>query len=308
MPGKKQKLRDIILTDEKKEESKDELKEEITEDIIFDKPISNDFLSDFNNINFKSDNDKKEEIKPEIKPVEIKPKTAGKARIMLNDLFNGKSNNTVVKKTKQIKDDDDNDGLFSEKGTEILGREKRELLSKIQQYKSLFPEVFKKFTIKKNATTEELKEYLDEMDVLVSTDSVEQFLTDSIMQSLKMIEGASSYTKYDISGLTDLLKANKQFNTLMKQLYIKYKVFSQVPIEYQAILLVSTTAYICLMKNKKKAELNEFLNQPIYLPPQPQTDIIPPPQETQPEENMPIENIEIIEPLPKPKLKRHNNK
>lgn len=302
MPVKKQKLRDIILTDEKKEEPKEEIQEEIK----FDIPTSNDFLADFNNINFKSDNDKKEEIKPEIKPVENKPKTSGKARSIMNDLFTGKSNNTVVKKTKQLKiEEDDNNGLFSEKGTEILGREKRELLSKIQQYKSLFPEVFKKFTIKKNATTEELKEYLDEMDVLVSTDSVEQFLTDSIMQSLKMIEGASSYTKYDITGLTDLLKANKQFNTLMKQLYIKYKVFSQVPIEYQAILLVSTTAYICLMKNKKKKELEMFLNQPICIQPQPPQEVITPPQENEVKQE---DNIENIEPLPKPKLKRHNNK
>ena len=285
--NKKSKIRDIILSNENTERN----------DIIIEKPISTDFLSDFNNVNFKDevpkDNDEIKNIEPEIKPVEIKP---SKARKIMSDVIKGKIN-----KVSNI-DDDDNNSLFSEKGTVILGREKRELLSKIQQYKSLFPEVFKKFKIKQNANCEELQAYLEEMDVLVSTDSVEQFLTDSIMQSLKMIEGVSSYTKYDISGLTDLLKGNKQFNTLMKQLYIKYKVFSQVPIEYQAILLVSTTAYICLMKNKKKKELNEFLNQPIYFNPQP--EITTPPEE---EAKIQSEAIDIPE-IAEEKTKKKNNK
>jgi hypothetical protein len=294
--NKKSKVRQIILNDEKPETE---------QDIIFDKPESSEFLADLNNINFKVETEKKEEpikkvedkkpIEQDIKPVEIKPK--GKARSILNDIINGKP-----KPLPKIKAEEDE--LFSDKGSEILGKDKRILISKIQQYKSLFPEVFKKFKIKQNATCEELTEYLEEMDIMVSTDSVEQFLTDSIMQSLKMIEGASSYTKYDISGLTDLLKGNKQFNTLMKQLYIKYKVFSQVPIEYQAILLVSTTAYICLMKNKKKKELEQFLNQPIYINTPTPSEILPPPQEEIKTDVEAIETPEMAEEKPKRKINK----
>ena len=101
------------------------------------------------------------------------------------------------------------------------------------------------------------------MDSIVECDSVEQFLLDSILQSIKLMEGVSTYTKYDIQGLADLLKQNKQFHQLAKQLFIKYKVFSAVPAEFQLLMLVTTTAYICNCKNKRKGELNEYLNQPI---------------------------------------------
>jgi hypothetical protein len=79
-----------------------------------------------------------------------------------------------------------------------------------------------------------------------------------------MVEGASSYSnRYDIRGCSDLLKSNKQFHSLCKQLYVKYKVFSKVPVEYQMIMLVSTTAYICNHKNRNKESLETYLNEPI---------------------------------------------
>ena len=127
----------------------------------------------------------------------------------------------------------------------------------------MFPDELKKFKIKKNCSTQDLKLYLEEMEVIVNTDSVEQFLTDSIIQCIKLTEGVSSYTKYDISGCADMLKGNKQFHTLCKQLYIKYKVFSNIPAEYSIVILVATTAYICKNKNTRKKELEIFLNAKI---------------------------------------------
>ena len=105
--------------------------------------------------------------------------------------------------------------------------------------------------------------YLAEMDSMVECESVEQFVLDSILQSIKMIEGVSSYTKYDIQGLSDLLKQNKQFHQLSKQLFIKYKIFSALPPEYSLMILVTTSAYICNNKNKRRGEIDAYLNQPI---------------------------------------------
>jgi hypothetical protein len=159
---------------------------------------------------------------------------------------------------------EDDDSLFDEVGSEIVGRDRRELISKLNQYKNLFPEELKKFKVKKNATTEELQVYLTEMECIVDTSSVENFLTDSILQCIRMVEGASSYSnRYDIRGCSDLLKSNKQFHSLCKQLYVKYKVFSKVPPEYQLLMLVSTTAYICNHKNRNKESLETYLNEPI---------------------------------------------
>ena len=110
----------------------------------------------------------------------------------------------------------------------------------------MFPDTFKTFKIKVNANTQELQNYLDEMDSIVECDSVEQFLLDSILQCIKLLEGVSSYTKYDIQGLADLLKQNKQFHQLSKQLFIKYKLFNATPI-----------------KNVKWGEIEQYLNQPV---------------------------------------------
>ena len=138
------------------------------------------------------------------------------------------------------------------------------MIAKITQYKNLFPSELKKFKVKKNASAEELKVYLDEMESIVDCSSLENFLTDSILQCIKLVEGVSTYTqKYNIDGCADMLKTNPQFNQLCKRLYIKYKVFSEIPPEYQMIMIVATTAYICKTKNSKKFEINNYLNQPI---------------------------------------------
>ena len=56
---------------------------------------------------------------------------------------------------------------------------------------------------------------------------------------------------------------NKEFNSLCRQLFLKYGVFSKIPIEYQLIMIISTTACICKSKNDNRIELNHFFNEPI---------------------------------------------
>ena len=70
---------------------------------------------------------------------------------------------------------------------------------------------------------------------------------------------------FNISGLSDLLKSNKQFHQLCKKLYLKYNCFDKIPDEYQLLMVVSTTAYICMNKNRNKDQLEVYLNEPIEL-------------------------------------------
>ena len=163
----------------------------------------------------------------------------------------------VLGKSNNVEADDD------EEGTQILGREKLELYAKINQYKLLFPDnrQLQKLKIKKNASTEELVLYLNECDAYISTSSVDDFITQSILQSIKITEYVSSKTRYNLTGLSDMLKSNIQFNSLTKQLYLKYKVFSQVPPEQQLLLIVATSAWICLEKNKIKPTLEKQVNE-----------------------------------------------
>jgi hypothetical protein len=171
-----------------------------------------------------------------------------------------------INRNNKNKINSDND-LYSDEGTEINGKEKLIQLHKIKQYKTLFPDELKTFKIKPNCSVSELKQYIDEMDIIVSTSNVDEFITDSILQCIKLIEIPTSRTKnFNITGLSDLLKANKQFHQLCKKLYLKYGCFEKIPEEAQLLMLVSTTAYVCKNKNAGRNELEKYLNEPIELP------------------------------------------
>jgi hypothetical protein len=98
--------------------------------------------------------------------------------------------------------------LFDDNGSEIIGRDRRVVINKLNQYRSLFPNELSKFKVKKGATTQELNAYLDEMATIVETSSYDNFLTDSRLQAIKMVENGSKYTRHDITGCADMLKAN----------------------------------------------------------------------------------------------------
>lgn len=238
--------------------------------ITFTEPNEDNFLSELQNDKFVSTVINEKQSKKELKEKEAEEKREAKMlkRIQTQESQNEKRRlreekkqmkNQVLGKpsTTSLGDDDE--------GTEILGREKLELLAKINQYKILFPqnEQLRKLKIKKGATTDELVLYLAECDAYVATSSVDQFITDAILQSIKMGEYVSSKTRYNLTGLSDLLKKNIQFNSICKQLYLKYKVFNSVPPEHQLLLIVATSAWICLEKNKQISNPNPSLEKQV---------------------------------------------
>ena len=192
---------DEIIPDIETNSNTSRNEEEVNE--TFDLPPI-DELDDLTNVNFnkKSEKTQAEDIlkkvidKKKETPVESNPGEG-----LLTKIINRR-------KEKPQKVQINNESWNDDDATPILGKDRRILTSKIQQYKNLFPEILGKFKLKKNPTVEDLQEALDEMDVIVNCSSVEDFLNDSILQCLKMIEGASSYTRYDVSGMSDLLRQN----------------------------------------------------------------------------------------------------
>ena len=169
------------------------------------------------------------------------------------------------KQPKNKGGDDDNDSLFGDTSTPMLGRDRIVLLTKVKQFKTLFgdnPEI-KKFKLKKNPSVQELNDALIELQAIVDTGSVSQFAESAILQVIQMTEGISAHTNYDLTGLSMMLKANKEFHNLCKILYIKYSIFSKVPPEIQMIMIVSITASLCIQKNRKKGDINAYLNSTI---------------------------------------------
>jgi hypothetical protein len=159
--------------------------------------------------------------------------------------------------------DMENEELYADDATPILGKDRLQVIKKIESYKILFKDELKNFKLAKNPTIDMLEMALAEIETIIELGTIDSFITDSIIQCIKLTEGASSYTKYNLTGLSALLKENKQFHNLLKQLYLKHKVFSEVPPEYQLLMLVTTTGILCVQKNSSKNQMNDRLNEPM---------------------------------------------
>ena len=83
------------------------------------------------------------------------------------------------------------------------------------KYKELFPNELKTFKIKKNSSEEELEQYILEIQRIIEKSSIDCFLMDNIYTGMNFIEPITSKTKScNITGLSILLKCNKQLNSL----------------------------------------------------------------------------------------------
>jgi hypothetical protein len=173
----------------------------------------------------------------------------------------GKITNPTTGSFGQITNENDDDIFSTNNYTEINGKNKLILMNKIKQYKSLFKTELKGFTIKKNSSEEELKNYLSEIEIIINLNTLDSFCSDSIITALKSVENYSSLTKYDIKGTADILNSNPKFHALVKQLYLKYNLFSNVPPEYQLIMLFISTSAFSFYKNKQTND--DFFNKPI---------------------------------------------
>lgn len=175
---------------------------------------------------------------------------------------------------KHMRFRDDYENLYSDKPTKPLGN-KRFLLQKIKEYKELFPTELKDFKINQNASEEELEKYIEEADYIVSSKSIGSFLDTMILSIIEQVEEISysvdsvklpfvkSSVKCNIRGTSELLKKNKEFYTLTKKLYIKHKVFTDIPDEWKLVLIVTTTAIYARQKNINQETTNSFLNEEI---------------------------------------------
>ena len=228
--------------------------------------IDDNFLSELNSSNYQKEQEEEENREANLKKQkEIEKERIKQQKEQEKYMKELEKEQAKINRNNKTKINSDND-LYSDTPTEINGKENLLLLHKIKQYKTLFPDELKSFKIKPSANINELKQYIDEIDVIVSTSDVDQFLTDSILQCIKLIEIPTSRTKnYNISGLSDILKANKQFHQLCKKLYLKYGCFECTPPEAQLVILVATTAFVCKNKNANKDSLEAYLNEPIQL-------------------------------------------
>ena len=136
-------------------------------------------------------------------------------------------------------------------------------MAKIRQYKILFKEELKSFRIKKKPTEEDLDKYLEEIDAILATSKLDSFMTETIHYIINVAEKMSSfYPNYDLTGLSETLRNNREFCDLVRLLSIKYNTFQNVSPEIQLAVILASNSYIIVMSNRHKRKvLEEQLKQ-----------------------------------------------
>lgn len=154
--------------------------------------------------------------------------------------------------------------LFSSEPTPIMGKNRRELLTRLSEYRTLFPTELKTFKVKQNATDAQLQDALDEAETIVSCHGVGKLMDEAILTAVQTVEAVSSRTeKYDITGTAEALRNNVEFHRLCKLCWIKYRVFSNAPPEAQLMLIIASTAMVMRSHNMKRKEINGLLDREI---------------------------------------------
>ena len=148
--------------------------------------------------------------------------------------------------------------------TEIITKSKRQLLAKICKYKKLFKSELNDYKINKNASEDQLKIHITNIQDLLDSNEVDNYINDSIYHCIQMIEPLTCNSKiYNITGLSTMLKMNHQFDIMCKKMMLKYNCFSNTPLEYQFLMCISTSIFLTIQMNKSKPAMEQYLNQKI---------------------------------------------
>ena len=166
----------------------------------------------------------------------------------------------IKEKEEKIKQKEENK---INESTEIIGKGKRFLLNKINKYKKIYKTQLSDYKIMKNASEIELQEHIKNIEDILDSSEIDNFINDSIFHSIKMLEPLTINTRFNITGLSSMLKLNPQFLNLTNRLILKYNLFSNTPIEYQFLMCISTSIYLTIQMNKSKPAMEQFLNQKI---------------------------------------------
>ena len=147
--------------------------------------------------------------------------------------------------------------------------EREFLINKFNEYKINFKAELIKLKLKKNITIDELKILINECEAVVNNSNFQQFFDSAVFGSLEMIEKPTKGHKIDINGLSKSLKNNREFMALLRQLYIKYRVFNYISLENKIIIILiiqtSTIIGINYQRNQIKNNYDDILNSEAYL-------------------------------------------
>ena len=119
------------------------------------------------------------------------------------------------------------------------------------------------YKINKRCTESELEEHIKNIEGILDTIEIDTFINDSIFHSISLLENFTINTKYNIKGLSSMLKLNNQFMNLTNRLMLNYDFFKSTPSEYQMVMCITTSIYLTIQKDQCRPALNEFMNQKI---------------------------------------------
>jgi hypothetical protein len=243
--------------EEEEKEEKEEFEDNTDENsfVYVDKEdleeIEDDFLSNLNSDTYKNEIQRNKELDEKERKMKVEERDLKQQEKIK------RVNENLLKKNEKVDKKNENE-------MELLGKDKRLILAKISQYKNLFKDELKNIKINNGWELEKLNRCLDEIEIILQIDTVDSFILDAVFQSILVIEGVSSnFSSFNIQGLAGILRTNPKFISLCKQIFVKYGCYLRSPPEVQLLFIVSTSAFICIQKNKNRGNLNSMLNEKI---------------------------------------------
>ena len=211
-----------------------------------------DILDELNNDKYVSKIETLKNKKIRDKEIDIERKNDKKK--LQNELLEQK-----IKDKKEQKKNED-----SEEVSQINGKLKLQQINTIQKYKLLFPEL-KDFKYKRSSNSEELAIVISELQNIVELSSVDDFLLNSIYDTLLMIEPYSVPTRANITGISTMLRLNPNFNIIVKKLILKYDFSNSTSPEMQLLIIITTSLYMVIQKNNgdSRKNMDQYLNEKI---------------------------------------------
>jgi hypothetical protein len=153
---------------------------------------------------------------------------------------------------------------------------KQDLYHKITLYHKFFPKEVKGLKLKKDASIDELHDYIKACDATIMASDVNNFLQFQILSAIRVVERLSAIAgnvklpfiratiKCNITSTADKLQEDPEFGRLCNLLFIKYNMFSTIPPEFQLMFLILKTAMLARVENSlSEKNMREFLNQEI---------------------------------------------
>ncbi len=145
--------------------------------------------------------------------------------------------------------------------------DKMKLKNKILRYKELFPHLLQNFQYRiedlDQMEIKDLEYLLEELSVAVNTRNSSGLTKILYFESMRIVEGTSTYVGLQVNGLAEALKQNQAVHDVLNELSLKYESDMYMAPEVRLAYLTATTVLSLHKLNSTGSTINNYLSSKV---------------------------------------------